>query len=259
MIPSMSAGRAVAGASGYEVYVLDGEYRLLSDTAALNVVDGGKVTGVETTYKVRAYRLVNNVKVFGPESIGKTRAVPSLPAGFKVSLVDITSLSLIWGAVSGASGYEISQATTSTGTYTVVGDVSTTEFKKTGLTFNRTYYYKIRAYTLVNSVRIYGSLSASISGKTVPSPVVLTVTPLTGRVNALTWEPINGANGYQIYYSTGTSTSYSLLTTVTSSSYSHKALVLGRKYNYRVRAYRMSGTTRIYGDYSPVISAVAIN
>jgi uncharacterized protein YjdB/fibronectin type 3 domain-containing protein len=250
---------AVAGASGYEVYVLDGEYRLLSDTAALNVVDGGKVTGVETTYKVRAYRLVNNVKVFGPESIGKTRAVPSLPAGFKVSLVDITSLSLVWGAVSGASGYEISQATTSTGTYTVVGDVSATEFKKTGLTFNRTYYYKIRAYTLVNSIKIYGSLSASISGKTVPSPVVLTVTPQTGRVNALTWEPINGANGYQIYYSTGTSTSYSLLTTVTSSSYSHKALVLGRKYNYRVRAYRMSGTTRIYGDYSPVTSAVAIN
>jgi len=250
---------AVAGASGYEVYVLDGEYRLLSDTAALNVVDGGKVTGMETTYKVRAYRLVNSVKVFGPESIGKTMAVPSLPVGFKVSLVDITSLSLIWGAVSGASGYEISQATTSTGTYTVVGDVSTTEFKKTGLTFNRTYYYKIRAYTLVNSVKIYGSLSASISGKTVPSPVVLTVTSQTGRVNALTWEPINGANGYQIYYSTGTSTSYSFLTTVTSSSYSHKALVLGRKYNYRVRAYRMSGTTRIYGDYSPVNSAVAIN
>jgi uncharacterized protein YjdB/fibronectin type 3 domain-containing protein len=253
------AWAAVAGASGYEVYILDGTYRLLSDTAALSVVDGGKVTGVESKYKVRAYRLVNNIKVYGPETLGAAKALPSLAADFKISLVDITSLAMTWSPVAGASGYEISQSTTSTGTYALVGDVSGNEFKKTGLTFNRTYYYKIRAYTTVNNVKHFGPSSVAISAKTVPSPVVLTVTPLTGRINSLTWQPINGASGYQIYYSTGTSTSYSLLTTVTTNSYSHKALVLGRRYNYRVRAYRMSGTTRIYGDYSPVISAVAIN
>ncbi len=250
---------AVPGASGYEVYVLDGEYRLLQDTAQLSIVHSGLITGAETTFKVRAYRVVNNLKVFGPETVAKGKAVPAIASGFKVSWVDITSLSLIWNAVEGASGYEISQATSSAGTYSVVGDVSLTEFKKTGLTFNRVYYYKIRSYTLVDGVKVFGSHSAVISGKTVPSPVVLTVTPEPARTNALSWEPVNGANGYQIYYSTGTSTSYTLLATVTTTSYSHKALVAGRRYNYRVRAYRMSGTTRIYGDYSVLISGIAIN
>jgi fibronectin type 3 domain-containing protein len=250
----------VAGASGYQLFVMDGSTaKLLSDTATLSYTDRGLISGATMTYKIKAYRMVGDVKVFGPETTNTGKALPASTTGFRVSLVDVFSLSLAWNAVEGASGYEITQATSSTGTYTLVGDVKTTEFKKTGLTFNTTYYYKIRAYTLVNSVKVYGATSAVISGKTVPSPVVLTVTPQAGRINALTWEPVNGAAGYQIYYSTGTSTSYSLLATVTTSSYAHKSLTAGTRYNYRVRAYRMSGTTRIYGAYSTVISGVAIN
>jgi len=249
---------AIAGASGYDLYRFNtstSTYDLLSNQTALTYTDGSLTTGVAYTYMVKAYRMVDVTKVESNPSasvIGKP--IPSIVTGFKLVMPGIAFIDLSWNAVNGATGYEVLRSATTTGTYAVVGTVSALTFSNTGLTFNRTYYYKVRAYTTVNSVKVYGNLTAYVTAKTIPSTPTLTINNTNSKTNVLSWNAISGASGYQIYYSKGTSTYYTLLKSTTANTYTHAGLTLNTKYNYKVRAYKMVGTTAIYGAYSTLNS-----
>jgi len=250
---------AITGASGYELYTINpltSEFELVIDTTSLTTTHTGLTSGQVRSYKIKSYRVVGDVKVYSLESsVSNVTPIPSSVLGFKLDMPSITSLNLSWLAVNGATGYEILKSSTSTGTYvlnkTVEGSNSATI---TGLTFNTTTYYKVRAYTTVDTVKVYGATSSYISGKTIPSTVVLSVSNTSYVSNTLSWPAIEGASGYEIYYSTGTSTYYSLLKTLTTTSFLHSPLTFNTQYNYKVRAYKLSGTTKIYGSYSSLVS-----
>ena len=252
---------AIAGASGYDLYRFNtatSAYDLIANQTALTYNDVSLTTGITYTYVVKAYRMVDVVKVESTASVAVSgKPIPSSVTNFKVVMPGISFMDLSWSAVTGATGYEILRSSSSTGTYVLVGTItSATTFKNTGLTFNATYYYKIRAYTTINTTKVYSLTSTYISAKAIPSTVTLTVTNLTSKTNALSWPAITGATGYQIYYSTGTSTSYVLLRTQSTTTDPHSALVLNRQYNYKVRAYKMYGTTAVFGAFSTLRSAI---
>jgi len=250
---------AIAGASGYDLYRYDTDsssYELLENLNALTFVDDELTTGVTYSYKVVAYRMVDTTKVESLASaVVSGKPIPVLVTNFKVSMPGITFLNFSWSAVNGATGYEISRSTTTTGTYALVGTVEGSNiYTNTGLTFNRTYYYKIRAYRTVNSVKVYGSTSAYISGKTVPSTSTMTVINPSSTTNNLSWSAISGVSGYEVFYSKGTSTTYYLLKSTVSTTFVHTGLSRNTQYNYKVRAYKLYGTTKIYGAYSSIQS-----
>jgi len=250
---------AIPGASGYEVYLQSPEspdYFLAAETATLTATVERLMTGTSYNVKVKAYRLVNSVRIYSIDSAVKSATpVPAVVGSFKVAMPSVTSLKLSWASVPGATGYELFKATTSTGTYVSLGATETgTEFTVTGLTFNTSTYYKIRAYTTVGGVKIFGSTTATITRKTMPSTVVLSVAGTSYTSNQLSWPAIEGATGYEIYYSAGTSTYYTLLKTLTTTYFAHTGLVFNTQYNYKVRAYKLVGTVKYYGAYSTLIS-----
>ncbi len=61
--------------------------------------------------------------------------------------------------VSGADGYEVYRATSKKGKYTKIYDGPNSSTITTG-TFNKTYYYKQRAYKYVNNKKVYGAFSS---------------------------------------------------------------------------------------------------
>lgn len=250
---------AIAGANGYEVYAKSlesSEYFLVEDTPALTSTVMRLMTGSPYQFIVKAYRWVNEAKVYSTESVVKSATpIPASVNGFKVAMPSITSLKLSWTAVSGATGYEVFKSTTLTGTYVSIGLVeSSNEYTVTGLTFNTSSYYKIRAYTTVGDSKVYGLISTAITAKTMPSTVQLVATNVAYNTNTLTWPSIEGASGYEIYVSTGTSTYYTLLKSLTATTYTHTALAFNTQYNYKIRAYRLVGTVKVYGAYSTVMS-----
>jgi fibronectin type 3 domain-containing protein len=253
---------AIAGASGYDLYRYETDsssYELLENLNALTFLDDELTTGVNSSYKVVAYRMVDTTKVESLASAVVTaKPIPVLVSNFKVSMPGITFINLSWNSVNGATGYEISRSSTTTGVYALVGTVEGSSiFTNTGLTFYRTYYYKIRAYTTINSVKVYGPTSAYITAKTIPSTSTLTLTNPSSTTNNLSWTAIAGVSGYEVAYSKGTSTTYYLLKTTASTSYLHTGLTRNTTYNYKVRAYKLYGTTKIYGSYSTVQSISA--
>jgi C1A family cysteine protease len=83
-------------------------------------------------------------------------------AGVKKSTVKKTSAKLAWTKTTGAAGYEIYRSTKKTGTYTKVATVKKCSYTNTGLKKNTTYYYKVRAYTMSGSTKIYGKFSGAL-------------------------------------------------------------------------------------------------
>lgn len=72
---------------------------------------------------------------------------------------------------------------------------------------------------------------------------------------SVSWRAVSGASGYEVYRATSSRGYYSLMTRTTSVSYSNTGLSTGTTYYYKVRAYKNSGSKRIYGSYSSVVSS----
>ncbi len=156
----------VDGATGYRVYrstsKTSGFKKIKSITSSSKVTYTNSNISCGTTYyyKVRAYRLVDGNYYFGAYSpVVSAKAKPATPASFKAGKSTRTKVKVSWKAVTGASGYRIYRSTSRTGGFsrikTVKSGASTSYVKKTKR--NKTYYYKMRAYTTVNGKKVWGA------------------------------------------------------------------------------------------------------
>ena len=248
----------VTGAAGYEIYrstSASGTYSLITSTTGANYTDTGITTGITYYYKIRSYTMSGTTKVYGAYSgIASVKPIPATPANTIAVLLSSSSSNISWGTVSGATGYEVWRSTSSTGTYSLVSTTAITNYTNTGLTSGTTYYYKVRAYTLVGTTKVYGNYSSIVSGKL--GSIVATSASFDS--SKLSWTGVTGAAGYEIYRSTSASGTYSLITSTTGASYTDAGLTTGTTYYYKIRSYTMSGTTKVYGSYSGIASVKPI-
>ena len=76
----------------------------------------------------------------------------------------------------------------------------------------------------------------------------------------LSWEPLSGVDGYQIYRATSKSGKYAKIATVkgaSSASYTDTGRTCGTRYYYKLRAYKKIGGKTGYSKYSAILSAYA--
>ncbi len=154
---------AVPGATGYVVYrstTPDGTYTRLATLNATNRKCPGLTSGTMYYFKVRSYIEINGTKYYGNFS-PVVSAVPSLPAPENVKAVKASAntAKVSWNAVSGATGYVVYRSTSADGSYTRLATVSSTSRNCSGLASGQTYYFKIRAITVIDGTTYYGSMS----------------------------------------------------------------------------------------------------
>ncbi|MDY2679965.1 MAG: hypothetical protein SOV50_04880, partial [Lentihominibacter sp.] len=75
--------------------------------------------------------------------------------------------------------------------------------------------------------------------------------PGTKKVT-VSWNKISGANGYKLYRATSRSGSYKLVKTTSSTSFTDRSLKKGKKYYYKLKAYRKVDGKLKYSSYSAV-------
>ena len=76
----------------------------------------------------------------------------------------------------------------------------------------------------------------------------------------LSWEPLSGVDGYQIYRATSKSGKYAKIATVKgaySATYTDTGRTCGTRYYYKLRAYKKIGGKTVYSKYSTILSAYA--
>jgi fibronectin type 3 domain-containing protein len=81
------------------------------------------------------------------------------------------------------------------------------------------------------------------------------VTPYSGSSVKVAWNKASGSVGYQVYYATSKTGTYSYVGSTTSNAYTKTGLKQNKTYYFKVRAYKKVNGTTYYGAYSDVISA----
>jgi len=159
---------SVAGATGYRIF------RSASSTGTFTQVgtttspttsytnDTGLTAGTTYYYKVAAYNSANGT---GYQSAAFSVTTMGIPTGLVTTGSTHNSITISWNSVTDATGYYIYRSSSSTGTFTQVGNVTspTTSYTNdTGLSTGTIYFYKVAAYNSFGT----GSQSTAVSQQT---------------------------------------------------------------------------------------------
>lgn len=253
---------SVRGADGYIAYIAtakEGPYTLIenyiNDTeATFSPLD----TGTTYYFRIRCFAVTTFGNVASaacaPVSV---MPVPSAPAAVSALSAGTNSVTVTWDAVEGATGYTVYRAGFFGIFFNDITSTSETSYTDTGLTTGSIYNYKVKAYfTKGEDENIYGPSSAAAQAKPVPAAPVVSAAPVTADAIEISWQPVEGASGYELYVSDTEGGTYTLLNNSADPSFVHAPVTTGVPYYYKVRAYAPFGGTTVYGGYSGVVSAV---
>lgn len=116
---------------------------------------------------------------------------------------------------------------------------------------------KVLSTFLVLIIALTTIMPQTVFAVSAPKKVkISSVTAVSSKSIKIKWKKVSGAKGYVIYQKKS-SGSYKKIKTITSgktTSYTKKKLSNRTKYSYKIRAYKYSGSKKVYGEYSKVKS-----
>ena len=182
-------------------------------------------------------------------------------SGVKLSGRAADALRINWSKNASADGYivEMYQGNKWVRVAKITNN-STTTFKKTGLKAGAVYKFRVRAYKMSGSTALYGNYSATVTARTNPS--VIKGVKLGGRAAdalRINWSKNASADGYIVeMYKGGKWVRVAKIANSGTTTYRKAGLKACTAYKFRVKAYKMSGKTALYGAYSTTLSANTI-
>ena len=134
---------------------------------------------------------------------------------------------------------------------------NTTTLRKAGLKAGTAYKFRVRAYKMSGKTAVYGAYSATVAARTNPS--VIKDAKLGGRAAdalRINWIKNASADGYIVeMYKGGKWVRAAKITKNSTTTFRKAGLKASTVYKFRVRAYKMSGKTALYGNYSATVTA----
>jgi len=223
-----------------------GNYLQITEVGA-NVTsfdDAGLTYGKVYYYQVRAYTSQNNSVYSNEKTI---QMITPAPSNLDATAINDQSVRLTWtDNCSFESGFRIERKEEG-GSYAQIAVVGAnmTTYDDAGLTYDKLYYYRVRAYTSQNN----STYSNEKSVVTVfPAPSNLNVTTIDDQSVRLTWmDNCTFESGFKIERKEE-SGSYVQINDVdaNATTYDDDSLTVGKVYFYRVKAYSSSNSS----DYS---------
>lgn len=166
-----------------------------------------------------------------------------------------TAITLKWNKVTGADGYRVYQYNAKTKKWVKVKDITGTSLKINKLTAGTSYKFRVKAYTKDDGT-IWGASSEPFETATkCKTPSIIELTTTKGKAS-FTWSNVSGESGYQVYYSTKKDSGYKKVASYKANIVkgSKSKLKSGKKYYFKVRAYKKVDGKTIYGSFSSVKS-----
>lgn len=233
--------------------------------------DSGRTSGCYYKYKIRAYKVVDGVKVYSEESnIVKATAKPQAPA-LKAGNIDSDSISMSWNAIGRASGYEVYRKDANSEDYKLVKDLNATTYTDKGLAKGTEYSYKVKSYRVVDGVKVYSGDSNSISAK-IKDSFKLNLEKTTRNSVEFSWDKVKDATGYEILRYSTASKKYVVIDDIDFDevtdekekeeleaadiySYEDDGRTSATIYNYKVKAYNKVDGKKVYLKESEKLKA----
>ena len=213
--------------------------------------------GKKYYYSIASYKNTSTGVAIGPKSsavnaLTISSSKLSYPSGFAVKEVATDAIKLVWNKSSNASGYYIYRSIDNKNFSKIKAlPSSSTSYTNIALYLDTTYYYKIASYVNSNGSIGLSAKSPAVNAKTTSTSVSFTSKTSTSTTIALNWD-YPSATGYQIYRLDINTGKYVKIASTSAKSYTDKNLSSDRYYNYKVRAYLVSGGITTYSPYNSV-------
>ena len=214
--------------------------------------------GKKYYYSIASYKNTSTGAVaIGPKSsavnaLTISSSKLSYPSGFAVKEVATDAIKLVWNKSSNASGYYIYRSIDNKNFSKIKAlPSSSTSYTNTALYLDTTYYYKIASYVNSNGSIGLSDKSPAVNAKTTSTSVSFNSKTSTSTTITLNWD-YPSATGYQIYRLDINTGKYVKIASTSAKSYTDKNLSSDRYYNYKVRAYLVSGGITTYSPYNSV-------
>lgn len=237
----------------------------------LSYVHTGLTPGTTYHYAVRGRDTLYSSPL-SVEKSGITFGALGMPATIAATRSNPGELSISWGAVTGASSYKLywssgTDPVDSSSSFIVVSGA--TSLIHTGLVDAVQYNYRVSAYNEQCETSYCapgmkeGPLSLASASEVVYDtpgvPVITSVVTSAGKELTIHWDGVDGAVGYELFYSEGAPDSWVYLGDTGETSYVHTGLKNDIEYFYQLRAYSgpATGVAAYYSDYSAAASGVS--
>ncbi|MBQ6872696.1 MAG: fibronectin type III domain-containing protein [Clostridia bacterium] len=177
---------------------------------------------------------------------------PRKTQGLEMTKNSSSSVTLSWNKMSGATGYAVYQYSPSKKTYKKIKDLKGTSYTVKDKSSATTYYYAVRAYVETEHGKTYGNYSEVLKVTTRPKTPSVTVTA-GNNTATVSWKQVTRASGYNVYMSTSKNGTYSKVGSTSGKSSTKltvRKLTDGKKYYFKVKAYKTVSKKKVYSVYS---------
>ncbi len=250
----------VIGATGYRIRYK----RATSDKwyyveTATNSFEKKMATeGIKYQFKVRAFKVADGNKTYSPSysAISEKATFGPTPAINGSLNGDSRTVKITWSDVTGATGYRI-RYKRSPNTKWYYKDVTAPEFIRTMDQEGISYDFKMRPYAIYNGVKYYSFgysnvISIKTEETTVEAPKNLTTKLIGPSTVRITWDSVENATGYKVYYKRKTSDRWYSIET-TDNSLDKAMATEGILYQFKVSSFLEKDGQRIYSkEYSNI-------
>ena len=219
------------------------------------------VTGMDNRVNVGRYKVTVSFK--GKYSGTATKyfvIVPKAPATATAALTTQYSktsgyddVKFSWAKSTGATGYKVYYRKSSASKENLLGTTSGTSMSIKNLEDGAKYIFKVVPYYRASNNYEYTALAGKTAYVYTLKKLAAPTLTRSGTKVKVKWNNIYGESGYQISRSTS-STGTNIVSTyeTTTGTYKLVSATKGKKYYYKVRAYKTVGKTKIYGPWSYV-------
>ena len=229
------------------------EYVLYKNTVELSRPSANTTTYTDTTGSVGTpftYEIAVNTAA-GLGSRTSTTGWKKITAPVLTLTGQENQLTVSWSAITGATDYEVVDASGGTSTTT------STTFINSGL-LDPTIQYTItvKARYLISSVYYYSDTS-SVSGYTIIAPPSTAPSVTTGDAAKIvvSWNAVAGASSYEVYRSDNYS---SVLATVSATTYNDAGATAGTSYKYKIKSVCANSTSAFSSESSNGVKPLVV-
>lgn len=205
-------------------------------------------------FMVAPYKVKDGKTYVGKKSSEVSEyTVPAAPSKVTLTLTDYRSVKVAWTKVAGATTYKVEYQPAGSSKWSFLYRGSKLSAVRKDLTAGKKYTFRVTTYTTSKGYtgeRPSGKYKSNYiyTLKRLEKPAVKRATTKTVQVS---WKGLQGADGYQISQSASTKKvgTTKLVKSAKTTKYKISAKK-GKKYYYKVRAYKVVNNKRVYGPWS---------